>query len=82
LLSPQVSSPRISMDSVGGAGALGARGGEDGGQENILVQPPRIFSKVTTRYSPLALRAILCDLPENYMKSLPKFTSEGDLTAT
>ena len=41
-----------------------------------------MFAKVATRYAPLALSANLHDLPENYMKSLPKFTREGDLTAT
>jgi hypothetical protein len=64
------------------AGVGGARGAGAGGQENIPTQPPRIFSKVFTRYSPLVLPAILHDLPENYMKSLPKFTCEGDLTTT
>jgi hypothetical protein len=62
------------MASAGGAGV--------GGQENIPVQPPRIFSKVISRYAPLVHLAILHDLPENYMKSLPKFTGEGDLTTT
>jgi hypothetical protein len=60
---------------VGGGG----RGGGGGGGNQIPV--PVIFSKVATRYAPLVLPAPLHDLPENYMKSLPKFTREGDLTA-
>jgi hypothetical protein len=39
--------------------------------------PPRIFAKVAARYAPLSLPANLHDLPDNYMKSLPKFTREG-----
>jgi hypothetical protein len=35
---------------------------------------------VATRYAPLVLPIPLHDLPENYMKNLPKFTIEGDLT--
>jgi hypothetical protein len=35
---------------------------------------------VAARYAPLVLPAALHDLPKNYMKSLPKFTGEGDLT--
>jgi hypothetical protein len=34
-----------------------------------------------TRYTPFVLPPVLHDLPENYMKNLPKFTREGDLTA-
>jgi hypothetical protein len=30
----------------------------------------------------LVLPLVLHDLPENYMKNLPKFMGEGDLTAT
>jgi hypothetical protein len=60
--------------NVGGGG-----GGGRGGGNQIPV--PGIFSKVATRYAPLVLPAALHDLPENYMKSLPKFTGEGDLTA-
>jgi hypothetical protein len=65
------------MVSVGGVGGAGA-----GGQENIPAQPPMIFSKVVARYSPLVLPVVLHDLPKNYMKRLPKFTREGNLTAT
>ena len=38
------------------------------------------FSKVDSRYAPLVLPVPLHELPENYMKNLPKFTGEGDLT--
>ena len=55
---------------------VGGGGGGGGNQ----VPPPVIFAKVAARYAPLALPAVLHDLPENYMKSLPKFTGEGDLT--
>jgi hypothetical protein len=41
-----------------------------------------VFTKVAARYVPLALPVPLHDLPENYMKNLPKFTGEGDLTTT
>jgi len=58
------------MVGVGGVGA--------GGQG----QPPRIFSNVATRYAPLVLHVVLHDLPEKYMKNLPKFMGEGDLTTT
>jgi hypothetical protein len=54
-------------------------GGGVGGQ--APPPPPRIFAKVACRYAPLILSVPLHDLPENYMKNLPKFTREGDLTA-
>jgi hypothetical protein len=60
--------------NVGGGGGGGGGGGNQ-------IPPPVIFAKVAARYAPLALPAVLHDLPENYMKSLPKFTGEGDLTA-
>jgi ribonuclease HI len=63
------------MAAQGGAGAGG--GAPGGGQ----VPLPGIFAKVAARYAPLVLPVPLHDLPENYMKSLPKFTGEGDLTA-
>jgi hypothetical protein len=44
--------------------------------------PPRIFTKVAARYMPLVLPVPLHDLPENYIKNLPKFIGEGDLIAT
>jgi hypothetical protein len=77
LFSLQILSPRISKVGVGGAGGRGV-----GDHENIPVRPPRIFAKVTARYAPLVLPTILHDLPENYMKSLPKFMGEGVLTTT
>jgi hypothetical protein len=89
----QVSSPRLSMAVVGGGGVGGggARGGGGGGGHGAgggggggqgPPPPPRIFAKVAARYAPLVLPVPLHDLPENYMKNLPKFTGEGDLTAT
>jgi hypothetical protein len=63
-----------------GVGGHGAGGGGGGGQGPPL--PPRIFAKVAARYAPLVLPVPLHDLPKNYMKNLPKFTGEGDLTAT
>ena len=59
---------------------VGGGGGGGGGQG----QPPptRIFSKIVAIYAPLVLAPTLHDLPKNYMKNLPKFTGEGDLTAT
>ena len=63
------------MAAQGGAGAGG--GAPGGGQ----VPVHRIFAKVAARYAPLVLPVPLHDLPENYMKSLPKFTVEGDLIA-
>jgi len=75
--SPQISSPRVSMAGVGGA-----EGGGASGHVNVPITSPRIFTKVAARYAPLALLVVLHDLPDNYMKKLPKFTSEGDLTTT
>jgi hypothetical protein len=66
----------------GGGGVLGgggAPGGGVGGQGPL--PPPRVFAKVAARYAPLVLPVPLHDLPENYIKNLPKFTGEGDLTA-
>jgi hypothetical protein len=63
---------------VGGSGG-GALGGGAGGQGPA--PPPRVFAKVAPRYAPLVLPVPLNDLPENYIKKLPKFTGEGDLTA-
>jgi hypothetical protein len=88
LYNPQVSSPRLSMVVFGGGGAGGGGGrgglgaGEGGGGGQGPPQPPRIFSIVVARYAPLVLPVPLHDLPENYMKNLPKFTGEGDLTTT
>ena len=62
----------------------GARGGVEGAGGKGQGQPPqsRIFSKVASKYAPLALPVVLHDLPKNYMKILPKFMGEGDLTTT
>jgi hypothetical protein len=74
----RASASNLSMAAHGGAGAGGgAPGGPAGGQAPL----PGIFAKVAARYAPLVLPVPLHDLPENYMKSLPKFTGEGDLTA-
>jgi hypothetical protein len=66
------------MAGTGGVGAGGAGYVGVGGK----YQPPRIFAKVVSIYSPLVLPIVLHDLPKNYMKSLPKLTGEGDLIAT
>jgi hypothetical protein len=77
LFSPRISSRRLSMVGAGGVGGRGV-----GGHGNIPVHPPSIFAKVVARYAPLDLLTILHDLRNNYMKRLPKFTGEGDLTTT
>jgi hypothetical protein len=59
-------------------GGVGAPGGGAGGQGPT--PPPRVFAKVAARYAPLVLPVPLHDLPENYIKNLPNFTGEGDLT--
>jgi hypothetical protein len=67
-----ISSPRLSMAFVrGGARGIGGQGQQP---------PPKVFTKVATRYAPLVLPVPLHDLPKNYMKNLPKFIGEGDLT--
>ena len=67
----------------GGGGGIGGHGAGGGGGGSQGPSPhPRIFSKVATRYSPLVLPVPLHDLPKNYMKNLPKFTGEGDLTTS
>jgi hypothetical protein len=68
------------MVAAGGGGAGGAAAGGPGGGAGGQVPPLRIFAKVAARYAPLVLPVPLHDLPENYMKNLPKFTGEGDLT--
>ena len=67
------------MVTAGGGGGASPGGGA-GGQ--VPPPPPRVFAKVAARYTPLVLPIPLDDLPENYIKNLPKFTREGDLTAT
>jgi hypothetical protein len=61
-----------------GGGGGGAPGGGGGGQ--APPPPSSVFAKVAARYAPLVLPVPLHDLPENYMKNLPKFTGEGDPT--
>jgi hypothetical protein len=74
----RASASNLSMAEHGGAGdGGGAPGGPAGGQSLLL----GIFSKLAARYAPLILPVPLHDLPKNYMKILPKFTGEGDLTA-
>jgi hypothetical protein len=68
-VTPPFSTPK-SMAGVGGGG---------GGHPNV--PPPGVFAKVAVRYAPLVLPVPLHDLPDNYIKNLPKFTGEGDLTA-
>jgi hypothetical protein len=73
----------VPMASAGGGGGGvlgggGALGGAMGGQGPPL--SPRVFAKVAARYAPLVLPLPLHDLPKNYIKNLPKFTGEGDLT--
>ena len=65
------------MAATGGGGG-GAPIGGAGGQGPT--PPPKVFVKVAARCAPLVLLVPLHELPENYMKSLPKFTGEGDLT--
>ena len=68
----------------GGGGFIGGGGGGSplggaGGQGPA--PPPRVFMKVAARYTPLVFPIPVHDLLENYIKNLPKFTGEGDLTA-
>jgi hypothetical protein len=81
--------PQITMETTGGGGRgfigggggfIEGGGGGAGGQGPT--PPPRVFAKVAARYAPLVLPIPLHYLPENYIKNLPKFTREGDLTAT
>jgi hypothetical protein len=71
--------PVVLMEVAGGGGG-GSLGGGMGGQGPPT--PPRFFAKVAMRYVPLILPIPLHELPENYIKRLPKFTREGDLTTT
>jgi len=64
---------------VFGGGGGGAPRGGVGGKGPPL--PSRVFTKVVVRYVPLVLPVPLHGLPENYIKKLPKFIEEGDLTA-
>ena len=67
-VTPSFPTPK-SMAGIGGGG---------GGHHNV--PPPRVFSKVAVTYAPLVLPVPLHGLPDNYIKNLPKFTGEGDLT--
>jgi len=58
------------------------RGGAGGIEGQGQQPPPRVFTKVAARYASLVLPIPLHDLPENYIKNLPKFTGEGDLTTS
>jgi hypothetical protein len=68
---------------LGGGGALGGGGGAPRGGvgDQGPTPPPRFFAKVAMRYVPSVLPIPLHDLPKNYIKNLPKFIGEGDLTA-
>ena len=68
------------MVATRGGGARGAVAGGPGGGAGGQAPPLWIFAKVAARYDPLVLSILLHDLPKNYMKNLPKFTGEGDLT--
>jgi hypothetical protein len=89
---PLYNFPQITMAATGGGGGgfIGGGGGfiGGGGGGSPLggaggqgpAPPPRVFVKFVARYVPLVLPIPLHDLPENYIKNLPKFTGEGDLT--
>jgi hypothetical protein len=89
---PLYNFPQIMMAAVGGGGGgfIGGGGGfiRGGGGGAPLggaggqgpAPPPRVFAKVAAKYAPLVLPIPLHELPENYIKKLPKFTGEGDLT--
>jgi hypothetical protein len=68
------------MVAAGARGAGGAATGGPRGGAGSQVLPLQIFAKVAARYAPLVLPVPLHDLPKNYMKNLPKFMGEGDLT--
>jgi hypothetical protein len=90
---PLYNFPQITMAAAGGGGGgfIGGGGGFIGGGGGGAplggaggqgpAPPPRVFAKVAARYAPLVFPVPLHDLPENYIKNLPKFTREGDLTA-
>ena len=59
----------------GGGGVIGGGGGGapvGGARGQGPSPPPRVFGKVAARYAPLVLLVPLHDLPENYIKKLPK----------
>jgi hypothetical protein len=84
---PLYNFPQIMMVAAGG-GSGGFIGGGGGGSPlggtggHGPAPPPRVFAKVATIYAPLVFPVPLHDLLENYINFLPKFTGEGDLTAT
>jgi hypothetical protein len=43
--------------------------------------PPRVFNKATVRYSPLNLLGNIHIFPDNYLKLLPKFDGEDEITS-
>jgi hypothetical protein len=59
-----------------------AASGGGGGCDQGPPPPPthRLFAKVATRYAPLVLLVPLHGLSKKYMKNIPKFIREGDLT--
>jgi hypothetical protein len=69
------------MVAARGGGEGGVVAGGPGRGSRSQAPPLRIFAKVAARYAPLVLLVPLHNLPENYMKNLPKFTTEGDSTA-
>jgi hypothetical protein len=75
----KLKTPPLKTKSSSGGGGGGAPLGGAEGQGHA--PPPRFFAKVAAIYAPLVLFVPLHDLPENYIKNLPKFTGEGDLTA-
>jgi hypothetical protein len=64
------------------AGVRGVGGGGASGHINPPPPPMRILSKFVVRYAPLSLPVVLHNLPDNYMKCIPKFMGDGDLTTT
>jgi hypothetical protein len=42
--------------------------------------PPRINVIIATRYDPLVLPQNLHDVPQNYVKHLPSYNGEGEVT--
>jgi hypothetical protein len=68
------------MVADGGGGAGGDVVGGQGGGAGSQAPPLQIFENVSAIYAPLVLPGPLHDLPENYMKKLPNFMGEGNLT--
>jgi hypothetical protein len=54
---------------------------QGGAQVNPPPPPPtKFFNKVVARYAPLVLPTNINDLSDNYVKKLPKFNGESDVT--